>query len=277
MAGRLERWWDRIRPGAAERLTLPDFLGIGAQKAGTTWLGENLRRHPEVFLPERKELHWFDNKIERPLREYAAHFAAAGGRVKGEITPAYGILPVERIRTVREVLPRVRLILLLRNPVDRAWSHALMDLAFRRGRAPDQVPESEYRAFLESETAARRGDYAAILDAWLGVFPPDRLYVGFFEAIRERPRVLLSEVFRHIGVSTDVDWDAFPTAKVIVPRVSPARKGHDVAVLDEAGEADSERHPCPEPIRAWLVRRYAGDLERLAERFGEPAARWRAG
>jgi len=277
VGGRLERWWRRVRSGAGAPLTLPDFLGIGAQKAGTTWLAENLRRHPEVFLPERKELHWFDNKIERPLAEYAAHFAAGRGKVKGEITPAYGILPVERIRSVRRVLPRVRLILLLRNPVDRAWSHALMDLAFRRGRAPGDVPESEYRAFLESETATRRGDYAAILDAWLAVFPRDQLYVGFFEAIRERPRELLSEVFRHIGVSTDVDWDAFPAARVIVPRVSPERKGHGVALLDEAGDSDSRRHPCPAVIRAWLVQRYADDLERLAERFGEPAARWRAG
>ena len=70
------------------RHALPHFLGIGAQKAGTTWLAENLRCHPEVFLPERKELHWLDHKFERPLSDWAAHFADAGERKRGEITPA---------------------------------------------------------------------------------------------------------------------------------------------------------------------------------------------
>ena len=277
MPTRFERLLHRLAPRATARLTLPDFLGIGAQKAGTTWLAENLRIHPEVFIPERKELHYFDNKWDRPLAAYAGHFADAGGRVRGEITPAYGILAPERIRYVGRILPELRLILLLRNPVERAWSHALMDLASRRGRDPSEVPSDEVIAFLKSDVAGRRGDYLAILDAWGAEFPREQLYVGFFEWIHERPRDLLCDVFRHIGVSTNVDWARFPLDKVIVPRVSPEHKGHTVESLEGGGPAHSGRHPCPEPVRRWLAEHYAQDIERLAERLGGPVAAWRVG
>ena len=195
--------------------------------------------------------------------------------VCGEITPAYGILPPERIHYVRRILPELRLVLLLRNPVERAWSHALMDLASRRGRAPADVPEEEAIAFLESEVQVRRSDYGAILDAWLAEFAEEQLLTGFFEDVVERPRELLTDVFRHIGVSTEVDWSSFPAGKVISPRVSPGKKGHEVE-LREADDGDVE-HPCPPGVRRWLEERYAPDLERLAQRLGEPAARWRTG
>ncbi len=273
MPRRIERAFYRLIPGAAARLDLPDFLGIGAQKAGTTWLAESLRRHPAVFLPERKELHWFDNKWDRPLQEYARHFAGAGDRVKGEITPAYGGLPQERIRFVRSVMPDVRLLLLLRNPAERAWSHALMDLGARRGRRPEEIQADEVIAFLEEEHAARRGDYLAILDAWLGVFPEEQLFVGFFEDVQHHPRDLLERAFRHIGVSTDVDWTLFPLGDRIVPGVSPERKGHTVEVAQGA-LPDAERHPPPDAVQQWLRARYEGDLQRLAERLGGPSARW---
>ena len=79
---RIEKWWYSTWPGAADRLPLPDFLGIGAQKAGTTWLWENLRRHPEIFVPDKKELHYFDNKFDQSLRYYTRRFEAARGRVR---------------------------------------------------------------------------------------------------------------------------------------------------------------------------------------------------
>lgn len=273
MPRRTERALYRLFPGAAKRLTLPDFLGIGAQKAGTTWLAESLRRHPGVFVSERKELHWFDNKWDRPLREYARHFADADGRVKGEITPAYGVLPPERIRFVRTVMPDVRLVLLLRNPVERAWSHALMDLGARRGRRPEEIQADEVISFLEQEHAARRSDYLAILDAWLDVFPEEQLLVGFFDEVQHHPRELLERVFQHISVSTDVDWTLFPLGDRIVPGVSPDRKGHTVEVAQGA-VPDAERHPAPQAVQRWLRSRYEGDLQRLAARLGGPTTRW---
>ena len=79
LAADVERALYRYGLLSPARVPFPDFLGIGAQKAGTTWLHENLRRHPELFLPEEKELHYFDRQWVRPLRHYSAAFREAGG------------------------------------------------------------------------------------------------------------------------------------------------------------------------------------------------------
>ena len=273
---RIEKRWYASWPGAAGRLPLPDFLGIGAQKAGTTWLWENLRRHPEIFVPEKKELHYFDNKFERPLREYARRFEDARGRVKGEITPAYGVLPRERIRFIRAIMPRVRLILLIRNPVERAWSQAVMDLVVRSGRAVGEVPEAEFLAFLESERSVSRSLYCRMLDNWLSCFPSEQLYVGFFDDIRERPRELLGELFAHLRVASEVDWEGFPLGRVILPSVEPrGERAREAGVRAAPGEG--EPVPCPASVREHLGRLYAEELARLSERYGERVARWRSG
>jgi hypothetical protein len=272
----LEKRWYASWPGFAARLPLPDFLGIGAQKAGTSWLWENLRRHPEVFVPERKELHYFDNKFERSLHDYARRFAAAGNRIKGEITPAYGILPLERIRFIRAIMPKVRLIFMMRNPIERAWSQAVMDLVVRPGRRLEEVPESDFLAFLESEGSISRSRYSAILDTWLSVFPSEQLYVGFFEAIREAPRELLSELFAHIGVSRGVDWERFPVERVIQPRVGPAaRESRERMQRTTADGNEGDAVRCPDAIRKRLEQLHGEEIERLSRRYGERVAHWR--
>ena len=125
---RLEHWAYRQGLLSPRALSLPHFLGIGAVKAGTTWLYRNLRCHPELYLPHPKEVHYFDQRFDRGLRFYAGKFEDGRARVRGEITPAYSALPPDRIRFIRSVMPDLKLIFLMRNPVDRAWSHALMDL-----------------------------------------------------------------------------------------------------------------------------------------------------
>ena len=240
---------------SACRLSLPDFLGIGAQKAGTTWLHENLRKHPQLFLPEEKELHYFDWHYHEPLRSYALQFERANGRVKGEITPGYATLTRERIAFVHRLMPAARLILLLRNPIDRAWSQALMNLVTRPERAYEDVDEGEFRAHFESARSVLRGDYLATIDSWLSYYRPEQLYVGFYEDVSERPRELLKEVFAHLGVSTEVEWKDFPYEKVV-------HRG--------AGR------PLPGALRAMLADMYRDDLDRLVQRFGQRAERWQA-
>lgn len=249
-----EKWLYRSGLSSAAGLTLPDVLGIGAQKAGTTWLHENLGRHPEVFVPERvKEVHYFDLQFQRPLREYAQVFAAGRDRVKVDVTPNYGKLRLARIRFVRSVMPDVRLVFLMRDPVLRHWSQALMDLVVRSGRRYEDVPEEEFSAHFESPRIQRNGHYTELIDRWLAVFPAERLFVGFVEEVRERPRELLGRLFRHIGVSDDVDWSRFPLEERI-------HEGPGV--------------PLPAAYRARLAAIYAREIERLGARFGGPAASW---
>ena len=191
--------------------TFPDFLGIGAQKSGTSWLYQTLRRHPELWLPKVKELHYFDQKQDlgrRRLRDslrsrapvhrrwrkqfrqrvrsyrrgfsfeslrfdlrfffpgrlddawYASLFALAGDKVKGETTPDYSALPPEKVAHVHELMPEARILFVMRNPIERAWSQALMFA--RKSGAPREalVPH------LDREHSVARSDYLRTLETW---------------------------------------------------------------------------------------------------------------
>ena len=108
----------------------PDFLGIGAQKAGTTWLYENLRRHPQMYLPNTKEIHYFDWYFYKSIHWYCKHFMAVEkNKLKGEITPCYSTLSENKIKLIHKINPQLKIILILRNPIERAWSQAVMNLA----------------------------------------------------------------------------------------------------------------------------------------------------
>ena len=234
-------------------LCLPNFLGIGAQKAGTTWLHENLRHHPDLLLPEAKEVHYFNRDFHRSLRSYSAIFEAGRDKVRGEITPAYSILPLRRIRFIRKIMPDVRLILLLRDPVDRAWSQALYGMVQYGERPYAGISREELLGYLNADWSVRRGDYLTILDHWLSVFPPEQMLIGFFEEIASDPQGLLSRVFHHIGVRSDVDWSAFPSREVVL-------KGPEI--------------PMPPEVRELLEARYGPQREALRARLGTAADTW---
>jgi hypothetical protein len=251
-----------IRARTNTGLTMPDFLGIGAQKAGTTWLFDNLRCHPQVSFSTRKELHYFDRNFHQSLLSYAEHFRDRPGCKRGEITPAYSALPRRRIRFIRQVMPEVRLMLLLRNPIDRAWSHAVMNLATKTNRAIADIPAAEFYAHFTSASSVKRGCYPAILDNWFSVFPREQLFVGMFDDITARPQDLLSDVFDHLGVATPADWTPFPYQQVIHARVNGTRR-------PGAGTTGM-----PAPYRAFLRDFYAADIAELQRRFGTSVAGW---
>ena len=92
---------------------LPDFLGIGAQKAGTTWLHDNLSCHPELYLPPEKEIHYFDQHNDKPISYYSQFFKKSKKNracVKGEITPAYSVLPQNMIERIMGIMPHLKII-----------------------------------------------------------------------------------------------------------------------------------------------------------------------
>jgi len=105
-----------------------NFLGIGAQKCGTTWLYAMLSKHPDIAFPGGKEIHfWSEDDYQERLAWYQNLFSG-DEQVKGEITPAYAFLDGGRIKEIYRLVPDLRLIYMIRNPVNRAWSNALMAL-----------------------------------------------------------------------------------------------------------------------------------------------------
>ena len=184
---------------------LPDFLVLGAQKAGTTALYAYLRWHPGITGPSWKEVSFFDRHWWRGEGWYRGQFPLrSGGQIVGEASPSYLFHPLapERARTL---VPDARLIALVRNPVDRAYSqyqHAVAlgrePLSFEDAlAAEDERTRGEVdrlvadpRAFSRAwwdHTYVARGRYAEQLERWLRVFPREQLLVVATEELGAAP------------------------------------------------------------------------------------------
>lgn len=255
-------------------LVLPDFVVIGARKCGTTWLYENLRAHPDLFLVEGKGVEFFDKHFHRGIRFYSSRFTQGAKKIKGEVSASYSYMSVARIQCMRALAPATRLVLLIRNPIDRAWSQAYMHLLTETGRTLDAVAESEMRAYLTQESVMRAGLYSVMLENWLSVFPRAQLYVGLYEDVGARPEELMREIFCHIGASCQVDWSHFPLRETIIPpagaRFSHCDQGRGVQVVDYQS---SDKH-MPMTYREFLRELYRREIETLGSRYALPVQGW---
>jgi hypothetical protein len=182
----------------------PSFLGIGAQKAGTTWLYGMLKRHPDVGMPEQKELHFWDRETldEDGIQAYLMRFAGLRGTARGEITPSYAILPPERIALLHRHLPGLRIIYILRDPIERAWSQARMDLGkhLRRHKQPPADMDAWLDGHFRSEASLARGDYAACLGNWRRTYGEAAVQVHVYEEAFAAPRDFMQRCAAHIGI-----------------------------------------------------------------------------
>lgn len=284
---------ERDRSG---RLRYPDFTCIGAQKAGTTWLDRNLRRHPRLWLPPVKELQYFSERYlpatrrwttrhrvetaSRTLARYIkktpadewddAHIAALcdvasgfasdewygqifarapRGKICGEITPDYSTIPEEGIRHILRLSPSVKIIFLMRDPIERSWSHIRM---MARTRGVNDLAEIE--AMARSPEQVRRADYASLIKAWTKLVPEDHFHIAFTDDIAENPRRVLEGVCAFLGIRYQ---DRFFR-----------RAGEPVHV----GEAQ----PMPPSVEAILKTQLRPAYDGIAARFPEKGAVWLA-
>lgn len=181
----------------------PDFIGIGAQKAATTWLFKRLSMHPDIYFPQGKEIHFWDRRetTHLPIRAYSQKFSGyqiehIGGKT-GEITPSYLQLTDKSIQQLHAYAPEVQYFVVLRNPIERAKSAAAQIVRNRKvnfGRPPP----------LFSKNTTEGGLYAKHLSRWLAIIPKDRIHVIDFDEIRKHPKRVLKNIATHIGVSPEV-------------------------------------------------------------------------
>jgi hypothetical protein len=205
------------------RRSLPDFIIIGVQRGGTTSLFEYLSQHPEVATSTRKEVHYFDVSYAHGIDWYRDTFPLEDerkGKVVGEASPYYIFHPLAAERIKRD-LPNVKLIVLLRNPIARAYSN----FHFQRGREVETaastfeeaiaLEESRLSGELERMLADEsynsenhrkfsylsRGFYYQQLSRWLALFPREQFLVLKSEALFTDPVALLKHVWEFLGVA----------------------------------------------------------------------------
>ena len=199
---------------------LPTFVIAGVQKCGTTSLFQALARHPQVVRPQQKELHFFDQHWGRGINWYRRQFPALNpGQITGESTPVYSYDPVARRRMSR-TLPDARVIVVLRDPVSRAYSHYWHSRRNQEDLTTFEealAAEPDRLAYGDPVQARRfsyvdRGRYIRQLKS-LGDKYGDALLVTSLEALTDSPETELPRVMRHLGLDPAQAGDAvMPTA-----------------------------------------------------------------
>ncbi|MCB0494159.1 MAG: sulfotransferase domain-containing protein [Cyclobacteriaceae bacterium] len=176
-------------------MTLPNFIVIGAEKSGTTWLKHVLREHPEIYIPNEKELHFFDadDNFSKGLSWYSSFFEKSTKPLNGEITPGY-LAQAEKVAPrIAELFPEVKLIAILRNPVDRAWSNYHMNLA------DGKIAQSFGACIDSNHIIITKGHYKDQLQCYFELFSRDQLLILNYEDLREAG-VLVEHIFNFLGV-----------------------------------------------------------------------------
>jgi hypothetical protein len=173
-----------------------DFIGIGSGKCGSTWLYDNVVKHPQIYRGNLKELNYFSDLYdEHPYSWYESQFAGCeAGTLKGEFSVTYLAHPLAAER-IKHHLPDVKLIAIIRNPVDRTYSNYLHSL--RKG---DVSPSLPFARYIEDERHLAPARYAAHLRVWLERFPRQQLLVLLLEEFVEDLPAGYRETFRFLGV-----------------------------------------------------------------------------
>ena len=180
----------------ATKSRLPDFIGIGAMRCGTTWVTEQLRSHPQIHIPPHfKEVHYFDNHYERGIEWYLSNFSEASReQIIGEFTPSY-IRESEVLERISSTCPMTKIIISVRHPMDRAFSH----YNFLKNRK--DISSSFYEAlFDERFDILKAGLYGQQIENWLGSFPLDQIHIITFDEIRNSPGQVTSNLYGFLGV-----------------------------------------------------------------------------
>src|SRR6266702_5554974 len=228
--------WKRRK---VERL---DFIVAGAQKSGTTALHYFLKKHPQIALPDQQEMHFFDDEeifSRQPVVDYELlhrHFRVRAGLalinrrlLAGEVTPSY-LYWEPAMERIHNYNPQIKLIVLLRNPIDRTFAHWNMERF--KDREPldflDALKEEPRRIAQPLTVESRRfayvdrGFYSEQLEHVFQFFPREQVRIVKFEDFRDRKQETLNGIFEFLGVKPlrgvrDKDRNVVPYERAMTP------------------------------------------------------------
>lgn len=257
--------------------TLPNFLGLGAQKSGTTWLHEMLKQHPDIYLPEaRKELMYFDVENNYNNENYSSFFTnATGKRIVGEITAGYlwtsgyknNLYQIDEFRQsipsrVKSVLgENIRFVVLLRHPVKRAVS------AYLHHHYNGALSGRSFKDCWQGDGIVHMGFYSRHLDAWLTEFEREKFHIRTYEQVVKDKQAYLDSLCRFFNIDTfkpdrsEKKYQAkynynIQDSGVYIESPDGPQKMIDINDLNELAEI------------------YAEDIERLKREYGVDVSHW---
>lgn len=178
-----------------------DFIGIGSGKCGSTWLYDNLVKHPQVCDRNLKELNYFSDLYEaQSLNWYASQFSGCvDSQIKGEFSVSYLTHP-EAAKRIHDDFPDIKLLAIVRSPVKRAFSNYLHSI--RKGDIRADYAFSDY---IDEEWRLVPGRYAEHLEKYFSLFDSEQMHVVITEEFAKNPLQGYRDIYRFIGVE-DVDF-----------------------------------------------------------------------
>lgn len=261
----------------------PDFLIVGPQRTGTSWLAENLTFHPELGVAIPKEIYYF-HSLRKKNKRFSLYYGSFKSSLKnigtvgfsrvfrellkvicfdflitgryytdqlewymslfkmnsfiywkrgkkmkkltgksynpkmiGECTASYAVLDEEIIGEIVKLNPDIKVILMIRNPVDRAWSHAIKDLVKIPNREFKDVTNDEIIEFIKGGFPEKCGFYSVQIKNWSKYVKPGNLHIGRFSDVSARPVELLKEVFDFLDVEVDDNYIGDQVKEVVYP------------------------------------------------------------
>ena len=269
---------------------LPNFFVIGAMRSGTTALARGLEIHPEVLLSSRKETHFFDRNYERGLDWYLRFFEEARDhKAVGEATPSY-MYDRNAMALMAKMLPDARLLAILRNPVDRAYSHFWHEKNLAReplgfAEAIDRESERINRGNPAERSRFAylgRGHYLEQLEYVCRFYAREQLHMIIFERFRADPHATFCRIWEFLEVDTDFD-----DPRLAMPRgtnrVRRSRTLHRLGTrlpkplrerIQRINTTRPVYPPMPEGVRAELVDAFRPHNKAFEQWMGEPIPEW---
>lgn len=259
-------------------------------RCGTTSLARYLRAHPQAFVSVPKEIRFFDVWFERGIDWYKSHFEGATGQTAiGEASPSYMYVR-ESAKRMAAVIPEARLIALLRNPVDRAYSHywharakKIEPLSFEGALAaePSRLEEGSLRSHLDY-SYLDRGRYLPQLLNVTSSFPRDALLVILFEDLRDEPQRTFATVCDFLGLDPsqsppEVGRTANPYRRIRSVNIRRLSRRLPGPARRAMGRLNTKAETYPKmagPTRLELSERFQTGNEQLAEWLGRDLSIW---
>lgn len=252
-----------------------DFIGIGAPKSGTTWISQCLDEHPDVCHSHRFETVFFENMnfYRKGLTYYEKFFSHyKPGQIRGEFTPTY-LYSVKTAQRIKEAFPQVKLIVCLRNPIERAYSHYLAHA--RHGKHILWLNSFDEIRTKQDNPYFQRGLYYEHLQRYIKMFGREKILVLLAEDCRSKPQETVRSIYAFLGVNQNF----IPPSLLKTINSAQERGVHSVAVnqwlvYGKLGAALKTRLPLYQQLR-WVLRKtgiykYSGKVIERLNRKNKP-------
>lgn len=283
----------------------PDFICVGLQKAGTSWLYDQLQFHPDFWMPPIKELNFFFSQFrrvrrlgreameatetmaesnakriksgrrpldqrdvaffqafnlavrqkERKVDDYARLFLPKGNQLSGDVTPRFSVLNRKQIGPIAARFPSTKIVLMLRDPVERAWSHWRMKIARGKIPASDEQNVRALERFFDHRFSDAVSFPTKIAARWRDAFGEDSVHHFFLEEIAKSPDATRDRLITLLGGNPkkSSSFDPGYNRKAKLEKQAPQRSAE---------------------VQAFMRDRFETERRRCAKIFGGPANLW---